>query len=226
MGCVGITDLRERCRCSSCTIQFHHRSFWCEHLHCYVLNWRWEYGRTEFDTWLRSSQVSTARLFPIVCRTSTNEFSDRYLSAPSVAEKSNVTWAGQTFGAQFEADGRLSGTESVQTIQCDAAGNTCQVQVPAPGFALVFLSSNAFSESNPSTTQTFSTTSVTKKGSTATINPSVLATSNGHSGSSWHLSSTSKENVSGASRAITMPGGIALLAMISGAIVMCRALLR
>jgi hypothetical protein len=31
-----------------------------------------------------------------------------------------------------------------------------------------------------------------------TVNPSVLATSNGHSGSSYHLSSTSDEKISGA----------------------------
>ena len=142
----------------------------------------------------------------------------RYLLAPSVAEKSNVTWAGQTFGAQFQADGRLSGTESVQTVQCDTTANTCQVQVPAPGFALVFLSTDAYSESNPSTTTTFATTSVTKKMNTVTVDPSVLATSNGHSGNSWHLSSTSKEN--GGVRGAAMPGAIALLAMLfSSAIV-------
>ena len=141
----------------------------------------------------------------------------RYLLAPSVAEKSNVTWAGQTFGAQFQADGRLSGTESVQTVQCDTTANTCQVQVPAPGFALVFLSTDAYSESNPSTTATFATTSVTKKMNTVTVDPSVLATSNGHSGNSWHLSSTSKENRG--VRGAAMPGAIALLAMLSGAIV-------
>ena len=148
---------------------------------------------------------------------------DRYLLAPSVAEKSNVTWAGQTFGAQFQADGRLSGTESVQTIQCDTTANTCQVKVPAPSFALVFLSTVAYSESNPSTTRTFSTTSVTKKRNTVTIDPAVLATSNGHSGNTWHLGSTSKETTSAARRGAAMPGVIALL---SGAIVISRALLR
>lgn len=116
----------------------------------------------------------------------------KYLVAPSVSEKSNITWAGQTFGGTFQSDGRLMGSENVQTINCDQSSNTCQVTVPAPGVALVFLSSSAYAESGNPSTQTFSTTMVTKSGNIASINPSVLATSNGMSGSTWELGSTSK----------------------------------
>jgi hypothetical protein len=99
----------------------------------------------------------------------------------------------QTFGGTFQSDGRLMGSESVQTINCDQSSNTCQVTVPAPGAALVFLSSNAYAESGNPSTQTFSTTMVTKTANTVKIDPSVLATSNGMSGSTWELGSTSKE---------------------------------
>ncbi|KAG1829028.1 hypothetical protein DFJ58DRAFT_611886, partial [Suillus subalutaceus] len=76
----------------------------------------------------------------------------------------------------------------------DQSSNTCQVTVPAPGAALVFLSSNAYAESGNPSTQTFSTTAVTKTVNTARIDPSVLATSNGMSGATWELGSTSKGN--------------------------------
>lgn len=116
----------------------------------------------------------------------------KYLAAPSVSEKYNITWAGQTFGGTFQSDGRLTGSENVQTINCDQSSNTCQVTVPAPGAALVFLSSNAYAESGNPSTQTFSTTAVTKTANTARVDPSVLATSNGMSGATWELGSTSK----------------------------------
>jgi hypothetical protein len=81
----------------------------------------------------------------------------------------------------------------VQTINC--ADNVCQVQVPAPGFALVFLTDNALSESTPNAPQTFATTAVTKTINTATVDPSVLATSNGHDAfNRLPLGSTSKQN--------------------------------
>ncbi|KII85080.1 glycoside hydrolase family 79 protein [Plicaturopsis crispa FD-325 SS-3] len=144
----------------------------------------------------------------------------KYLAAPSVAEKYNITWAGQTYGDNFESDGRLQGSESIQTISCDTNANTCQIPVPAPGLALVFLSSDALSEVSPSTTQTFATTSVTKTANTATVPASVLATSNGHSGSTWRLSSTSKES-SGVS-AMMMPSMGVLGALVFGTIILGR----
>jgi hypothetical protein len=131
----------------------------------------------------------------------------------------------QTYGGTFATDGRLQGNMDVQTVNCDQSANTCSVQVPAPGFALVFLTSTAYSESNPSTTQTFSTSSYTRKHNTATIPASILATSNGHSGSTWQLSSTSKGSVSGA-QAVAIPGVVALIAMIFGAMTVRRVLTR
>ncbi|KAH7925637.1 glycoside hydrolase family 79 protein [Leucogyrophana mollusca] len=134
----------------------------------------------------------------------------KYLQAPSVSEKYNISWAGQTFGANFGSDGRLQGDLSVDTISCDQSTSTCSVTVPAPGVALVFLTSAAFSESNPSSTETFPTTAVTNTVNTASINASVLATSNGMSGADWHLASTSKEDLSSA---LGVRAGVLAIAM-------------
>ncbi|KAI0744491.1 hypothetical protein C8Q76DRAFT_1775 [Earliella scabrosa] len=106
----------------------------------------------------------------------------KYLLAPSVGEKDRVTWANQTFGGRFEADGRLSGTEAIQTISCDQSANICVVPVPAPGAALVFISGDAQASVDPSATQTYSTTAVTNPAQTLTIDPTALARSNGHGG--------------------------------------------
>ncbi|PIL25780.1 hypothetical protein GSI_11530 [Ganoderma sinense ZZ0214-1] len=115
----------------------------------------------------------------------------KYLLAPSVSEKDQVTWANQTFGGRFAADGRLSGTEVIQTINCDQSANTCTVTVPAPGAALVFVSAAAQAGDDPSATQTYSTTAVTNRVATMTIDPTALAHSNGHMGD-MPLAGTSK----------------------------------
>ncbi|KAJ3782529.1 glycoside hydrolase family 79 protein [Lentinula aff. detonsa] len=113
----------------------------------------------------------------------------KYLVAPSVSEKHNITWAGQTFGAQFASDGRLTGFEDIQTITCTSS---CSITVPAPGFALVFLTDNALSESGATgATTTFPTTAYTKSINTVTVDASVLATSNGNRGGG-NMGSTSK----------------------------------
>ncbi|KZP33152.1 glycoside hydrolase family 79 protein [Athelia psychrophila] len=106
----------------------------------------------------------------------------KYLQAASVAQRTNITWAGQTFGGNFESDGRLQGSLDVQTVACDTTANTCQIKVPAPSFALVFLNDDVLSEVTPQNPLTFATTAVTKKVNTATVDAAVLATSNGHSG--------------------------------------------
>ncbi|KAI6155825.1 glycoside hydrolase family 79 protein [Pisolithus tinctorius] len=119
----------------------------------------------------------------------------KYLLAPSVSDKNNITWAGQTFGSTFESDGRFQGSPSITTISCSASSNTCTVPLPAPCIALIFLTSSAYAESNPSSTVTFATTALTQTWNTATINPTVLATSNGMSGKERdQLASTSREN--------------------------------
>ncbi|KAH8092184.1 hypothetical protein BXZ70DRAFT_951580 [Cristinia sonorae] len=136
----------------------------------------------------------------------------KYLLAPSVSEKDNVTWAGQTFGGQLSSDGRLQGTYTPQTVQCDQNANVCNVQVPAPGFALVFLTDDALKESTPASTATFATTVLTKTMNTATLDPAVVATSNGESGSNReHLASTSKKSAGSAGVAAVLAPSVAVL---------------
>ncbi|KAJ7697058.1 hypothetical protein B0H17DRAFT_1168033 [Mycena rosella] len=128
----------------------------------------------------------------------------KYLLAASVSQKGNYTWAGQTFGGNFESDGRLTGTENVTTVACDTTAQTCSVTVPAPGFALVFLSDGALTEDRGAPSTTFATTAVTQTQNTATVAAAVLATSNGHGGASdplnfgSELGSTSKGSTNGA----------------------------
>lgn len=107
------------------------------------------------------------------------------------------------------------GDESIQTVTCapvtttdpnggaPTTSNTCGIKVPAPGLALVFLTDAALQESTdgagaPETT--FSTTARTQLHNTATVDPAVLATSNGHSGMNGVMGSTSKGSVSGGQR--------------------------
>ncbi|OSD00691.1 glycoside hydrolase family 79 protein [Trametes coccinea BRFM310] len=150
----------------------------------------------------------------------------KYLRAPSVGDKWNVTWGGQSLGGQFEADGRLKGDLDIQTVQCDQGANTCQVKVPAPGFALVFMSDEAMQESEPASTATFATTVVTKAKNTVTIDPEVLATSNGHKGMKGRYGSTSAGS-NAARRAVgAYPSAMALLAAVAGAAVIRRAIVR
>ncbi|KAI0772364.1 hypothetical protein BD413DRAFT_612530 [Trametes elegans] len=141
----------------------------------------------------------------------------KYLLAPSVSEKDQITWANQTFGGRFQADGRLSGTEFVQTITCNQGANTCDIPVPAPGAALVFLSGDAQAATDPPT-HTFATTSVTR--GVPTIDASALATSNGHGGR-MPLSGTSKGS-SGGAGALTVPVSLSLTSCLFGILVLLR----
>lgn len=154
---------------------------------------------------------------------------DRFVSGPLGAFIVLISYYSQTFGANFDSDGRLQGQEDVQTVQCDTNANTCQITVPAPGFALVFLSDQSLSESDPSSTQTFPTTTYTKTKNTVKVDPSVLQTSNGHRGISDHLGSTSKGSTKGSGAfgvADMLPSIIMLMAMVSGVMVVGRALVR
>ncbi|KAJ6612683.1 glycoside hydrolase family 79 protein [Mycena sp. CBHHK59/15] len=118
----------------------------------------------------------------------------KYFLSDSVSTKNNITWAGQTLGAAHNVDGRFQGNLNVVTISCDTGANTCRVPVPAPAFALVFLTQQAAIE-----TVTFSTSTYTNAAGTATIASAVLATSNGMSGKNWtELGSTSPGSVNGA----------------------------
>ncbi|KAJ2987300.1 hypothetical protein NUW54_g9465 [Trametes sanguinea] len=99
-------------------------------------------------------------------------------------------------------------------------------EVPAPGFALVFMSDDAMKESEPASTATFATTVVTKAKNTVTIDPEVLATSNGHKGMKGRYGSTSAGS-NAASRAVgAYPSAMALLAAVAGAAVIRRAVVR
>ncbi|TDL27068.1 hypothetical protein BD410DRAFT_783229 [Rickenella mellea] len=152
----------------------------------------------------------------------------KHFSASSVSQKANFTWAGQTYGDNFQSDGRLEGTETIETVTCDQTNNVCNVLVKAPGFALAFLTDAALQSSGGTAdaATTFSTTARTKTHNTATVPPEVLATSNGHGGEFRQLGSTSKGkgSVSGASGfARLAPGVVALASVIAGAAVVGRA---
>ncbi|KAI0255534.1 hypothetical protein BJV78DRAFT_1151513 [Lactifluus subvellereus] len=142
----------------------------------------------------------------------------KYLLAESVSAKGNFTWAGQTLGNNLQSDGRLNGTLNVTTVACDQNANTCSIPVPAPGFALVFLTSNALRAVSPTSTVTFPTTAQTRHGNTVSIDPSMLATSYGHSGMQDTHGATSPGSSSGTSplRA-ALPGALALFVAALGA---------
>jgi hypothetical protein len=111
----------------------------------------------------------------------------------------------------------------VETVTCDANANTCQIKVPAPGFALVFFIDTALTESNKLAQQTFATTVQTRTKNTATVDPGTLATSNGGRGNSAHLGSTSPEweyIISGSSR--VLPSVIVLAGLFCGGLMIGR----
>ena len=119
-----------------------------------------------------------------------------------------------TFGGTFESDGRLQGDLSVQTVDCP--NNICQIHVPAPNFALVFFTDSVFTEVTPSSVQTFSTSVQTRSKNTVTVDPAVLATSNGHSGTGrQQVGSTSVER--GAASTL-VPGVLAFVSMALGTV--------
>ncbi|EAU87916.1 hypothetical protein CC1G_01563 [Coprinopsis cinerea okayama7 len=106
----------------------------------------------------------------------------KYLLAETVTSRDNITWAGQTFGNQFEVDGRLRGELNVTEVPCDQGENVCRVRVPAPGFALVFFNGEDEAVRVAQASTTFATTVHLKSHNTATVDAAALATSNGHSG--------------------------------------------
>ncbi|KAG9087849.1 hypothetical protein FRC06_002331 [Ceratobasidium sp. 370] len=118
--------------------------------------------------------------------TTPSSVSVRYMRSPALGSH-NITWAGQWLGGELGSDGRLMGSVETVTIQCDTTAQTCAIPVKAPSIALVFLTDSALKASTPqdSVTQTFPTTVVTARGNsgiTVSVDPSVLATSNGRGG--------------------------------------------
>ncbi|KAJ8690530.1 hypothetical protein PTI98_011955 [Pleurotus ostreatus] len=147
----------------------------------------------------------------------------KYLSAASVSQIGNITWANQTFGSHFDSDGRLMGEEVIQTVDCDQGTNLCSITVPAPGAALVFLSDSALTETGGAPSTTFATTALTKTLNTASIDPTLLATSNGHR--TGKVGSTSPGSASsGWGLKDTLPGLSLLVAVAAGGMVLGRAL--
>ncbi|KAF7980155.1 hypothetical protein HWV62_39611 [Athelia sp. TMB] len=149
----------------------------------------------------------------------------KYLLAPSVSSKTNITWANQTFGDYYESDGRLMGDENIITVPCDTNTNTCQIKVPAPGFALVFFTDAALSESdyNGQAQQTFATTVQTRTINTVTVAPGTLATSNGGKDRASYKGSTSPGSDKNAAMRM-VPGAVAIVAAALGALLIGRAM--
>ncbi|KAG6827198.1 hypothetical protein H0H92_012825 [Tricholoma furcatifolium] len=146
----------------------------------------------------------------------------KYLLADSVSQKANFTThqptnQPQTFGANFGSDGRPMGDLNITTIQCDTTNNVCTIPVPAPAFALVFLSSSALNEPGAGASTTFATTVQTKTRNTVTIDQAVLATSNGGYGK--RIGSTSAGSTS-AAEGVRLGGasrvGMVVLGMVVG----------
>ncbi|KAF4612358.1 hypothetical protein D9613_003768 [Agrocybe pediades] len=151
----------------------------------------------------------------------------KYLLADSITALNNITWAGQTLGNKFEVDGRFRGDLNVTTINCDTAANSCTVPVPSPGFALVFLDNSTPQIEIGQASQTFATTAHTRVRNTATVDPVVLATSNGHSGMNRAgFGSTSHGSVSAAQRQteVATAGLTVLGAMVLGCAWVVRSL--
>lgn len=104
--------------------------------------------------------------------------------------------AGKTFGDIFSSGGRPVGVIDVQTIICDQTNN---VDVPAPGTALVFISDQVLAESDQRSTMTFPTTVWTRSHNTTKVDPATLAASNGDKGIADALVGTTRgEGVNGA----------------------------
>ncbi|PFH50111.1 glycoside hydrolase family 79 protein [Amanita thiersii Skay4041] len=152
----------------------------------------------------------------------------KYLRAASVSQKGNFTWAGQTFGDHFASDGRFLGDEDIQTVACNQGANTCVIKVPAPSFALVFLTDNGAREAVDGPSKTFATTAHTKTVNTATFDPSLLATSNGHKDLGSKLGSTSKGSLSNRAMGVVeaIRGSTVLASMIFGGLFLLRSALR
>lgn len=131
----------------------------------------------------------------------------------------------QTFGGQFESDGRLVGEEQIMTIFCDTKAGACTIPVPAPGFALVFITESAVQNSAAQATATFPTAAQIKAVSSVSVDPVTLKTSNGHSGKTRILASTSRGGAGDAERTVgAMSWLAAASAILASALVAFRVL--
>jgi len=112
----------------------------------------------------------------------------------------------------------------VLTVPCDTNSNTCQIKVPAPGFALVFFTDNALTESDKLVQQTFATTVRTRTRNTATVDLGTLATSNGGRGKAAHLGSTSPHFNAAYGCSQTLPSILVLAGFFWGGLMIGRTL--
>lgn len=125
----------------------------------------------------------------------------RYLSSASVSNKNDIKWAGQSFGTKYQVDGVLHGDLDVTTVDCNTGDNSCTISVPGPGFAVVFMDGDAGVEATATYgASTYETTANTKTRNYATVDPTVLATSNGHSGADRELMGATSPQSSSAMR--------------------------
>lgn len=154
----------------------------------------------------------------------------KYLAGVSVAQKQNISWAGQTFGNRFQVDGRLKGDLNIVSINCDRASNTCVVPVKAPGFAMAFINADESEVAVSQATQTFATTAHTRLVNTIAINSASVAASNGHNGTArGKLRSTSEESRYGRNRqsmnaatSLSLSVAFVVISMLTGAVVLLR----
>lgn len=94
------------------------------------------------------------------------------------------TWAGQSFG--YYSSGQLEGMEQISQSSCSNESNTCSITIPAPGVALVFLTSKAQSKASP-TINTFQPQ--------GTQDAKAVKDSNGSRGSGSRIGATSEGSV-------------------------------
>lgn len=119
-------------------------------------------------------------------------------------------------GYQFQSDGRLYGEASVETIACDTAAGTCNIPVPAPSVAVVYLNDAALANSGGEagetngSTLTFATTITTAKHTPVIFDMAAVNTSNGHN------SGTSKKGATSKNAAIPKPSSSTRSASIGG----------
>lgn len=111
-------------------------------------------------------------------------------------------------------DGRFQGQETIETVSCDQAAGSCAIEVPAPGFALVFLHSDALAASEPQSTVTFSTTTYTGRGPHPTSAPPGVSAGSTVTGSDPQQSGAGKPAPNGAS-ANTTNGASSVLPVMS-----------
>lgn len=117
---------------------------------------------------------------------------------------------------------------NVSTVNCDQTANVCRIPVPSPGFALVFMNPADPMIAESQAQKTFATTARTRTVNTVTVDPTVLATSNGHSADiRGSLGSTTHGSISSASGMHSLlPGATVLLSAVLGAFVAMKGFVR